>query len=142
MTENSQFRALLAFDYGTRKIGVAVGQTLTATASPLPAIKADNGTPDWEAITRLIDEWKPDACIVGLPLNMDGSASELSARAEKFSRQLNGRYNLPAFTVDERLSSREARDISRSNAEMSGRKFDARKGVIHSKIQFPAAQAR
>lgn len=126
---NNTWRSLLAFDYGTKKIGVACGQTLTATASPLPAIKADNGVPDWDAITRIITEWKPDALVVGLPLNMDGSESELSRRAEKFSRQLNGRYKLPCVTIDERLSTREARDISRHNAEASGRRFDHRKHI-------------
>lgn len=129
MSDTQPIRSLLAFDYGTKKIGVATGQTLTRTASPLPTIKADNGVPDWDAITRLINEWKPDALVVGLPLNMDDTESELSRRAGKFSRQLNGRYGLPAFTVDERLTSREARDLSRRNAEASGKKFDARKQV-------------
>ena len=131
MIENSgqEIRSLIAFDYGTKKIGVATGQTLTSTASPLPAIKADNGVPDWEAINRLVTEWKPDAFVVGLPLNMDGTDSELSKRAEKFGRQLSGRFNCPAFTVDERLSSREARDLSRQNAAAAGKKFDTRKLV-------------
>ena len=129
MSSTGEYRSLLAFDYGTRKIGVASGQTLTNTASPLPTVPADNGVPDWDAITRLITEWKPDALIVGLPLNMDGTESELSRRAEKFSRQLHGRYNLPCFTIDERLSTREAREISRQNAERAGKKFDSRKHV-------------
>lgn len=100
---------ILAFDYGTRHIGVAVGQTVTRTASPLPALPARDGVPRWESIAALIEEWQPQQLLVGLPLNMDGSASEMSQRAEKFARRLHGRFGLPVATRDERLSSFEAR---------------------------------
>lgn len=120
---------LLCFDYGTRKIGVAVGQTLTGTASPLPILKARDGIPDWEEIATLVKSWKPDAFVVGLPLNMDGSDSELSQRALKFARRLEGRFNLPFHTVDERLSTREAREISRENARRAGHRFNERDEV-------------
>jgi putative Holliday junction resolvase len=102
-------KTVLAFDYGLRTIGVAVGQSITATASPLPAIKANDGVPNWHQVEQLIKEWQPDLCVVGLPLNMDGSESEMSARAAKFSRRLAGRFNVEATTMDERLSSFEAR---------------------------------
>lgn len=100
---------LLAFDYGLRTIGVAIGQAITGTASPLTAIPARDGIPNWDSIAALIAEWKPDHLLVGLPLNMDGSTSELSQRAEKFARRLHGRFGLPVLTWDERLSSFEAR---------------------------------
>jgi putative Holliday junction resolvase len=100
---------ILAFDYGTRHIGVAVGQSITRTASPLAAIAAKDGVPNWDTVAAVIAEWKPDHLLVGLPLNMDGSASELSQRAEKFARRLHGRFGLPVLTWDERLSSFEAR---------------------------------
>ncbi len=100
---------ILAFDYGTSFIGVAVGQSITGTATPLPALKARDGIPDWNQIQALIDEWKPQRLIVGLPLNMDDSESELSARARKFANRLHGRFNLPFEMGDERLSSFEAR---------------------------------
>lgn len=116
-------RTYLGFDFGTHKIGVAVGQTVTGTASPLPEIKARDGKPDWLVIEQLCDVWKPDAFVVGLPLNMDGSASEMSRRAKKFANKLHGRFNLPCHTMDERLSSREARDISRNNARERGVKY-------------------
>lgn len=102
-------KQLLAFDYGTKVIGVAYGQTLTSTTQALTPLKAQDGIPNWELIQKLIDEWQPHLLIVGLPLNMDGSPSELSQRAEKFARRLTGRFGLPTEMVDERLSSFEAK---------------------------------
>jgi len=102
-------RLLLGFDYGTKQIGVAVGQMITGQARELCVLKARDGVPDWNQIEALLREWQPDALVVGLPLNMDGSPSEMSARAEKFARRLNGRYNLPVHTHDERLTTYEAK---------------------------------
>jgi putative holliday junction resolvase len=99
---------LLGFDYGTAKIGVAVGQTLTATATPLATLRAVQQRPDWDAIGRLIAEWRPEALVVGLPFNMDDSEAEVAPRARRFARQLEGRYRLPVHLVDERLTSKEA----------------------------------
>lgn len=112
MTSNSsQTRAetVLAFDYGTRWIGVAVGQSITATASPLSPLQARDGVPDWQQLEKLIAEWRPQRLVVGKPLNMDGSESELSRRADKFARRLHGRFGLPVAQCDERLSSFEAK---------------------------------
>lgn len=101
---------VLAFDYGLRTIGAAVGQSLTQTATALASIKANDGVPtDWANIEKLIKEWQPDYCLVGLPLNMDGSVSEMSQRAEKFARRIDGRFGIRVKTMDERLSSFEAR---------------------------------
>lgn len=122
-------QTLLAFDYGTQKIGVAVGQTLTATASALQPLKARDGIPDWSAIETLILEWKATALVVGLPLNMDDSEGQLSQRARKFARRLEGRFALPCHLVDERLSTREAREIHRDNATRRGRRPDHRAAV-------------
>lgn len=102
-------RLLLGFDYGTKQIGVAVGQAVTGQARELCTLRAQNGVPDWAQVERLIAEWKPDAIVVGLPLNMDGTPSDMSARAEKFARRLNGRFNLPVHTHDERLTTFEAK---------------------------------
>jgi putative Holliday junction resolvase len=99
----------VAFDYGTSAIGVAVGQTLTESARALPPLKAKDGVPNWQQVEQLLKEWQPDLLLVGLPLNMDGSPSELSRRAEKFARRLQGRFNHPFEMVDERLSSFEAK---------------------------------
>ena len=108
---------LLGFDYGTRRIGVAIGNALTASARELCVLKARDGVPDWQQLERLIDEWQPSALVVGLPLNMDGSASEMSARAEKFARRLAGRFGLPSHTWDERLTSFEARSLMQHSGQ-------------------------
>ena len=108
MTEQAE--TLLAFDYGEKNIGVAVGQTLTGTANPLETIRVAGSSPDWDAISRMVKTWKPDALVVGLPLNMDGTEQKVTRRARRFSDQLSGRYRLPVHLVDERLTTREARD--------------------------------
>ncbi|MEN8169959.1 MAG: Holliday junction resolvase RuvX [Pseudomonadota bacterium] len=105
---SDKLRTLLGFDFGTKRIGVAVGQELTHTATALVTLNSHDGGPDWASITRLINEWQPDAMVVGLPLNLDGSESESSRLARRFGNRLAGRYNLPVFTADERLSSNEA----------------------------------
>jgi putative Holliday junction resolvase len=103
----------MSFDYGLRQIGVAVGNTLLGTTRSLPVLQARDGIPDWGAVEALLREWQPDLLVVGNPLNMDGSDSELSLRAGKFARRLHGRFGLPVESVDERLSSFEAKQISR-----------------------------
>ncbi len=99
---------LLGFDYGTAKIGVAVGQTLTGTANPLETLRAVRNKPDWQNIERLIETWQPEALVVGLPFQMDDKEAEIADRAKRFSRQLSGRFGLQVHLVDERLTSREA----------------------------------
>ena len=100
---------LLAFDFGTRSIGVAIGQRITGTARPLAAIKAQDGTPDWNIIGRLLKEWQPESVIVGLPLNMDGTEQPLTARARNFANKIHGRFGVAITLHDERLSTVEAR---------------------------------
>lgn len=103
-------QSVVGFDFGTRKIGVAAGQALTGSATPLEAVPCRNGRPDWARIQELLDEWRPELLVVGLPLNMDGSASESSRKARRFARQLAGRFERRTRMVDERLSTREARE--------------------------------
>lgn len=100
---------LLAFDFGLKRIGVAVGQTLLGTASPLTVVSADSGEPDWAHITKLMDEWQPAALVVGLPLNMDGTEQPMTARVRTFAAELARRTDLPVHFADERLTTREAR---------------------------------
>jgi len=100
---------ILGFDYGKRRIGVAVGQTVTATANPLTTVHVYHNKPDWQRISRLVDKWNPDLILVGLPLQMNGERQPMTAMAERFIRQLSSRYHLPVESVDERLSSFEAR---------------------------------
>ncbi|WP_197060501.1 Holliday junction resolvase RuvX [Erwinia sp. 9145] len=102
-------QTLLAFDFGTKSIGVAIGQQLTGTARALNAIKAQDGIPDWSKVELLLKEWQPDAVVVGLPLNMDGTEQPLTARARKFANRLHGRFGIQVHLHDERLSTVEAR---------------------------------
>ncbi|MDF1762004.1 MAG: Holliday junction resolvase RuvX [Oleibacter sp.] len=104
-----RINSLMAFDFGTQRMGVAIGQRLMGTAQALSPIKAKDGIPNWDALDRVIKEWQPQGFVVGLPLNMDGSVSEMSRRASKFARRLEGRFHLPAYMQDERLTSYEAK---------------------------------
>ncbi len=104
-------RTLLGFDFGTQKIGVAVGQELTGTARPLQIVRVVNLRPDWSTITEIFNTWKPDAAVVGIPLNMDDSEQPMTQSAQRFQRQLEGRYQLPVYGADERLTSREAESV-------------------------------
>ncbi len=106
-------RTVLAFDFGLRQIGVAVGNTALGTTQPLAVLAAREGVPDWSALEALVAEWQPDMLLVGDPLNMDGSESELCRRARKFANRLHGRLGLPVALADERLSSFEAKQARR-----------------------------
>ena len=92
-----------------RRIGVAVGQTVSRTAQALTILPARDGIPQWDAIRKLIDEWQPDVLIVGDPINMDDTDSDMCLLARKFARRLEGRFRVKAIMVDERLSSFEAK---------------------------------
>jgi putative Holliday junction resolvase len=99
---------LLGFDYGTHKIGVAVGQTLTRTANPITTLGMVQRKPDWRRIEALLDEWRPTALVVGHPFEMTGREADNAPAAKRFARQLHGRFRLPVHLVDERLTSRSA----------------------------------
>jgi len=101
---------LLAFDCGLARIGVAVGQTITQTATPLSTLSAKQGKPDWQQVEQLIKQWQPQQLIVGEPFNMDASDQDITLRVRKFANRLSGRFGLPCQLVDERLSSAAARD--------------------------------
>lgn len=109
MPDTKNITRLIAFDYGTKNIGVASAQTITQTASSLPGLKAKDGIPDWNQIEKLLQEFKPDLVLVGLPLNMDGSESELSVRARKFANRIHGRFGVKVEMIDERLTSFSAK---------------------------------
>lgn len=100
-------RSFLAFDFGTRRVGVAGGNTLLRRAGGLKTIAAE-GDARFDAITRLIAEWQPDALVVGVPLHPDGAEHDNTRRARRFARQLHGRYRLPVHEVDERYTTTEA----------------------------------
>lgn len=102
---------VLGFDLGSHSTGVAVGNLLTCTATPLGAIRGFSKGHDWPAISELIQTWQPDQLVVGRPVNMFDEKQPMTARSEKFIRQLHGRYGLPVAAVEERLTSRAAHEF-------------------------------
>lgn len=110
MSTDSNLRPdiVMGFDFGTTRIGVAIGQELTATATPLATLKVHRGQPDWEGITRLIQEWQPVRLVVGVPHHADGTANAVTTAALRFGQQLQQHYRREVASIDERLSSHEA----------------------------------
>ena len=104
---SAQLQSFLAFDFGTRRTGVAFGSRVLRQAQPLPTVNAQ-GDARWREIDARIQEWQPDALVVGVPFHPDGAEHENTVRARKFGRQLHGRFNLQVFEVDERYSTTEA----------------------------------
>jgi len=109
MAENAPIR-IMGFDFGTKRIGVAFGQTVTKTAQALKNVHAQNGVPNWQELDQLVKQWQPDAMVVGIPLNMDGSEQALSQKARDFAERLKTHYGLPIFETDERLTTKDARE--------------------------------
>jgi putative Holliday junction resolvase len=109
---NQDPATVLGFDFGIKRIGIAVGQTLTAGARPLATVRVHNDSPDWKTVDRLIQEWRPAQLIVGLPTQLQGDEHPLTAPVRRFAEELQQRYGLPVHLVDERLSSHEAAQIA------------------------------
>ena len=108
---------IVAFDFGLRRIGVAVGQNVTSSANPLAAVRNTDSGADWQAIANIVDEWHPSRLIVGMPLHEDGSPSQMGAAIKAFMHEL-GRFELPVEQVDERYSSLEANEALKSDRAM------------------------
>lgn len=113
---------LLGFDFGLRRIGVAVGQTITETATPLDTLISHGEEPDWEAVDRLVAHWTPDRLVLGMPSNPDGSRHALARPIARFRRALEERYALPVELVDENLSSSEASSVLREQRRRGRRR--------------------
>lgn len=126
---------ILAFDFGTRRIGVAAGDTLTRTARPLIVLEIKGALP-WTGIERLIDDYTPARLVVGLPYNMDGTETGMTGPAQRFADELATRFKLPVHLVDERLSSRDA-EAELKAARSSGLK---RRRVTHADVDRIAAK--
>jgi putative Holliday junction resolvase len=116
MTNNSKqspsknkAQTVLGFDFGKKYIGIAIGQQLTGSASPLGSVKAKDGIPQWDNIKKYIDEWQPDLLVVGLPLNMDGSEQQITLDTRKFAKRLQGKFGKPIVLQDERLTTAAAK---------------------------------
>lgn len=128
---------LLAFDFGMKHIGVAVGQTLTQSATPLCTLKAIDGIPNWTEIDARIQDWCPTGIVIGIPLNMDDSEQLLTHCARKFANRVHDRTHLPVYTVDERLSTWEAKN--RLHIHVQGTKTKKAKKQIHDVNAMAAA---
>jgi len=110
MPDMQSAQSIMAFDFGTQKMGMAIGQSTIESSNPLSLFPMKDGIPDWDKLLKIVKEWQPNLFIVGLPLNMDDSESELSARARKFARRLRHQTNIETWMMDERLTTREARE--------------------------------
>lgn len=109
---------ILAFDYGTKHIGIAVGQTITRTSSPLMILNVQQEGQDiWQTICALVEEWKPDKLLVGQPLNMDGTPSDMMKQVNKFYTKLQKETNIACELVDERLTSFEAKQLAEADSK-------------------------
>lgn len=119
-------QTIMAFDFGTQKMGMAVGQSLIASTNPLALFPMKDGIPNWDELLKIVKSHQPGLFLVGLPLNMDDSESELSIRARKFARRLRHQTNIETWMVDERLTTREARDeLDHYQAQGRGKKLSA-----------------
>lgn len=115
---------VLGFDFGMKRIGVAIGQTITRSANPLLTLTALDGIPDWEEIEKLISVWQADALIVGLPYQLDGSEQHLTFAARKFSNRLKEKFKLPVFLVDERLTTMAAKSYLKEQKRLVPKEID------------------
>ena len=123
-------RTVLSFDYGLRRIGVAVGNTLTGTAEALATVAAQDGVPDWRAIDRCVADWRPAAIVAGVPYNMAGRDARIATAALRFADELGGRYGIEVHRVDERLTSREAEDDLRERRRSGAKTKRVRRGDV------------
>ena len=121
MPNSPLYQTVLGFDFGMRRIGVAIGNTQIRNARPLTVLRATDGIPNWETIRQLIDQWQVTQLIVGLPYQIDGTDQEITKAARKFSRRLHAKFNLPTSLVDERYSTKIAKntDTFKTNKKAS-----------------------
>lgn len=126
MPDLKQPKLIMAFDFGTQKMGMAVGSAMIESATPLALFPMRDGIPNWDELLKIVKQHQPNLFLVGLPLNMDDSESELSARARKFARRLRHQTNIDTWMVDERLTTREARDeLDHYQAQGRGKNISA-----------------
>jgi putative Holliday junction resolvase len=110
-------RTFLAFDFSLRRVGVATGNSLTRSATPLKTLSSDGGDARWDAIARLVEQWQPSALVVGVPVHPDGATHDNTRRAQRFARRLAARFGLPVHEVDERYTTVEARTAGARDAD-------------------------
>jgi len=111
--------SVLGFDYGKKRIGIATGQTITCSATPCTTLNQVDGNPDWSAIEIEIQQWKPQALIVGMPYHTDGSENKMTATARQFAYELEKRFKLPVIEINEALSSQQAEEILKQDIKIN-----------------------
>jgi putative Holliday junction resolvase len=131
--KGKSLKRIMAFDFGLKNIGIAIGQIVSKTANTFDAIEARNGTPSWKKLDALIKEWDPDLLVIGSPLNMDGTKSEMQKKSHSFGMKLKSRYNKDIEFIDERLSTKEAIQRQQDN------EFDVK---LSSKITIHGLSAK
>lgn len=109
----------MAFDFGTKNIGIAIGQEITGSSQTFYTVKANQGEPEWTQLDKVVFDWNPKLFIVGDPLNFDGSESDIKEKSDKFSYQIQKKYKIPVKLVDERLTTKEARERIKEGVDMS-----------------------
>ncbi|MDD2768373.1 MAG: Holliday junction resolvase RuvX [Methylococcus sp.] len=124
----------LGFDFGEKNIGVAVGQSVTGTATPIRTLRAQPTAQMWAAVSELIEQWQPAALVVGLSYQMDGSENPITALTKRFCRQLEGRYRLPVYTVDETLTTAESRSRFYEGRRRKSVEFDQVKDEMAAQL--------
>ena len=131
-SENSSPYAVLAFDFGLKRIGIAAGDTLTRSAAPLPAISVSQSGPDWVSIERTLRSLQPQRLVVGAPYNVDGTPSAVASAAQRFASELRRRFGLQVDRVDERWSSLEAHELLKEQRASGERRKRIRREVVDS----------
>jgi len=116
---NRKITSVLGFDYGKKRIGVATGQTITFSATPCKTLDQIDGNPDWSAIKTEIEQWKPQALIVGMPYHTDGSENIMTAATRQFCHELEKRFKLPVIEVNEALTSYQAEKVLKENIKIN-----------------------
>ena len=130
IADKTSFTIVLGFDFGTKRIGIAVGNRLTGTAQPLKILDAREGQPDWDIVAGLISEWGAGALVVGMPYTADGTETEHLLKVKKFKNRLHGRFGLPVFEVDEFQSSYESEGFIKGSRESKKKNLDAISAAI------------
>ncbi len=125
----NDIQQIMGFDFGTRWIGTAAGQMITKTASPLKTFESKNTKPDWEGIEHIIKDYQPDLLVIGLPLNADGKEQDISLKARKFARQLEGRFHIKTEMIDERLTTRQVY-IDSADQHLTKQQIDMQSAVL------------
>lgn len=119
MNSDKAINKVIGFDYGKKRTGIASGQTITNTATPLTTLNQIEGNPDWQGITQQIEQWQPDALIIGVPYQLDGTASTMTKAALHFGDCLRKRFDLPVYEINEALSSYEAEERLKKNTKIT-----------------------